>query len=472
MPPAVRSWIVRLHRWIGLPAGIGLFILFASGSLATFSLEIQQWMQPQSALSAPETVEGLTHAGLLLTDAQHAHRTAFLRIPFARDPVFRLWQYDGHVFHGPALHPSTGVPLPMRDVVGGSFFVTLHECFYMHNFWGRLLVAIAGVGLILALITGVTLQYRRFFSDLLLFRPNAAPHRWWLDLHLLVGTLSFPVVMIIGLSGVILQIQSLSRPHAHAHVQNSSHSSVSDRTSQRSPAKLSVLEQQGKHLWKETKGGFFMPNGEETYLYHPDHTSFCLTRLRISAAHPLPPATASCPSLRSILSGIHNMRWAGVTLRWLYFLVGISGALMMASGLVLFYRTEQRHLKHTQHRSSFTLRLIYSTNTACIIGFPLACLGLLWSTRLPEWPSIASLPWETGIFFSLWGGSLLHALFVPQAARLQLLVLTLLGIGLLPLDWLTRPWMTARPWLFLSVDGCALLVGLTSLMGYRRLQSS
>lgn len=466
MSPAFRSWIVLLHRWVGLPAGVSLWVLCATGSLAVFSTEIQQWMQPQAALSAAETAEGLTQAGRLMAEEQHKNHIAFLRTPLERDPVFRLWKYDGYVLHGPALHPSTGLPLPTRDVVGGSFFVTLHDCFYIPNLWGRSLVALAGGAMLVALITGVILQFRRFFSDLLLFRPHAAPHRWWLDLHLLIGTLALPVLMIVSLSGVILQIETLT--YSPPKAQKPPHSShtvpplLSDS--------LVALEKQGQHLWGKTQGGFFMSFGNETFLYHPDSTSFCIARARISATHPLPESTPTCPSLESIMAGIHNMRWAGLTMRWLYFLTGIAGALLVGSGLILFYKTEKRHLKETHYASSFALRLLYGVNTACLLGFPIASLGLLWSTRLPNWPTLNNLPWETGVFFTLWAASLIHALAAPRAASLQLLILSIVSAGLFPLDWLTRPWATARPLLFLSVDSCGLFIAIAALTAYRKMQ--
>ncbi|MXV36191.1 MULTISPECIES: PepSY domain-containing protein [unclassified Saccharibacter] len=467
MSPALRSWIVFFHRWTGFPVGVGLFVLFASGALVTFNLELQQWMQPQTALLAPETTNGLTHAEKLLLPEGKKHETtsSFLRLPFNRDPVFRLWQYDGYFFHGPALHPETGQPLPTRDVVGSSFFNTLHAYFFLPNLWGRSLVSLLGVTLLIPLITGVMLHWRRFLSDLMLFRPHASSHRSWLDLHLLIGTLTLPLVFIIGLSGGILQIQNIlnSLPPSPVHL-----SFPPTNTAPLSSKSLSALEAQGKHVWGDTAGGFFMPIGNDIYLYRPDQATFCITRAHISTTHPVPPTLPYCPDFHSLLTGIHLMRWAGPTMRWLYFGLGIVGAFLMASGLILFYKTECRQVKGRSPNNSLGLRVIYAFNTATIIGFSIATLGLLWSTRLPALPVLPPRSWETALFFALWAGSLVHALCFRNAARCQLLLLCIMGMGLLPIDLLTRPLVTDRPLLFLSVDGCGGTVGLLSLFAYRR----
>lgn len=456
MTPTFRSWIVFFHRWIGFPIGIGLFILFATGSLAVFSLEIQQWMQPQTSLSSFQNMKGLDQAGEMLARAHHNEQNTFLRIPLPRDPVFRLWHYDGHTFRGPALNPTTGEVLPARDVVGGTFFVTLHDCFYMPNFWGRVLVCLAGLGFIVALLTGVMLQYRRFFSDFLLFRPRAAPHRFWLDTHLLIGTLGLPILLIIGLSGTILQLQKLTfsfgSPHSRTVTPPPKPTPLPSTT-------LSNLQQQGNLLWGTTQGGFFMPLGKETYLFQPDNMHFCITRSHISATHPLPEEPSSCPSLKSFLTGVHNIRWAGFTVRWLYFAVGVAGSVLMASGLILFQRTEHRRLSHNTRSSRLALQIINSLNIGTIIGLPIASLGLLWSTRLPEWHNMMPVTWETAIFFSLWGGSFAHALVHARALHVQSIILTVLGLGLLPIDMVTRP-LTTNLTLFLSIDLCGTAIGL------------
>lgn len=477
MSPRLRSILRLFHRWIGFPAGVFLFILCFTGSLACFSPEIQDWMQPSTTLHAPlppMTSSGLTEAGRRLKEQLNAGHFAFLRLPSPRDPVFRLWHYDGHIFLGPALAPDTGLPLPGRDVPGGTFFVTLHSHLYLPTPWGQVVIVVAGTALLATLLTGLWLQLRRFLPDLLLFRPHAARQRRWLDLHLLGGTLSLPVLFIIGLSGTVLQAQKLfqlaSPPH-HPSGHASRHQAQSAAPLSISADTLPTLARAGQQQWGTVAEGFFMQTGHDLSLYAPDNLHFCLQRQALTATHTTIPARPLCPTLHSLVLGLHNLRWAGLTTRWFYCLSGLLGCIIIGSGMILFLQSEQNSLAHlsTVSIAQRSLQQGYAAlTTATILGLPLATLALFWSTRLPAPSALPPLLWEEGLFFGLWGLSLLHACVSRHAATWQLALLATLGAGTTGLDLLTRPFHTGRPLLFSAVDALATCIGITCLSVLRR----
>ena len=459
MSPRLRTVLRLFHRWIGFPAGLFLFILCFTGSLACFSPEIQDWMQPRTTLQMPlpaMTQAGLSEAGQQLKTQLNEGTFAFLKLPSSRDPVFRLWHYDGHIFLGPALAPDTGLPLKEHDVTGGTFFVTLHSSLYLPSPWGQILTTIVGIGLLITLLTGLWLQLRRFLPDLLLFRPHAARQRRWLDLHLLGGTLSLPVLFIIGLSGVVLQSQKLlhmmSPPHrspGHA----SRHQPHASTAPSFSPTSLASLTENGIQQWGTVADGFFMQTGRDIGLYAPDSLHFCLQRQALTPARPSPPPRALCPTVHSFFMGLHDLRWAGLMTRWLYCLSGLLGCVIIGSGIILFLQSERNGLRHGYAALS----------TATLLGLPLATLALFWSTRLPSPAFLSPILWEKGLFFGLWGLSLFHGLITRQAVRQQLSLLTLLGLGTTGLDLLTRPFHTGRPFLFGATDALAACMGLAGL---------
>ncbi|WP_182040342.1 PepSY-associated TM helix domain-containing protein [Bombella mellum] len=488
MSPRLRTALRLFHRWIGFPAGLFLFALCFTGSLSCFSPEIQGWMQPRTALHSPlpaMTRTGLLKAGQELKKQLDTGTFAFLKLPSPRDPVFRLWHYDGHIFLGPALAPDTGLPLTDHDVTGGTFFVTLHASLHLPSPWGQLLTAIVGIGLLVTLLTGLWLQLRRFLPDLLLFRPRAASQRRWLDLHLLCGTLSLPVLFIIGLSGVVLQSQKLihmMNPPHHPSGHASRHQARTTMPLSLSPAIIDGLTENGLRQWGTVADGFFMQTGREIGLYGPDTLHFCLQRQALTPSHPTLPPRATCPTVHGFFVGLHNLRWAGLVTRWLYCLSGLVGCLIIGSGIVLFLQSERNGLAQSERNGlahagtvspcrSGLQHLYRALATATLLGLPLATLALFWSTRLPAPASLSTILWEEALFFGLWGVSLFHGLITRQAARHQLGLMAVMGLGLTGLDLLTRPFHTGRPFLFGSVDGLAACLGLTSLLYLRRHQS-
>lgn len=470
MSAQLRTTLRFLHRWIGFPAGVFLFILCFTGALAAFDQEIQSWMQPTSTLvKAPlfPSKKALTQAVSSLKEELQNGRFAFLKLPSPRDESFRLWHYDGHIFLGPALSPETGTPLPSSEVLGGSFFATLHCNLYLPQPWGIILTLLAGLALIATTLTGLWLQLRRFLPDLLLFRPRAHPHRRWLDLHLLAGTLTLPALLLAGISGVVLQSQDLLRIITPPHPP-SGHISRHQQNIFSPPATSSLdvlaLSQKGQQQWGRIAGGFLMQRGNEIGLYAPDDLHFCLKRQVITPHYPLAPSQAACSTVRSIFAGLHDFRWADLTSRWLYFGVGILGCLIIASGMVLFLRTEAYNHPHNAEKAPCSpnlFSLYYSLTVSTLIGLPIASFALLWSTRLAS-PLSSSIMWEKIVFFSLWGLSGLHAILMQRAHTQQAILLTLLALGLPLLDLATRPWHTARPFLFGSVDLISVTLGLSA----------
>lgn len=473
MSPRLRTALRFFHRWIGFPAGLFLFILCFTGSLACFSPEIQGWMQPRTTLQAPlppTTQAGLLEAGLALKTQLDGGTFAFLKLPSPRDPVFRLWHYDGRLFLGPALAPDTGLPLKDHDVTGGTFFVTLHSSLHLPSPWGQIIITLAGVGLLITLLTGLWLQLRRFLPDLLLFRPHAARQRRWLDLHLLGGTLCLPVLFIIGLSGVVLQSQKLLHmmhpPHrspGHA----SRHQAHTAAPPAISPAILTSLTDNGLRQWGTIADGFLMQTGRELGLYAPDNLHFCLQRHALTPSHPDMPPQALCPTVHSFFIGLHNLRWAGLMTRWLYCLSGLLGCAIIGSGMVLFLQSERNGLAHagTIPFSRQGLQRSYEAlSTATLLGLPLATLALFWGTRLPTLDALSPVIWEERLFYDVWGLSLLHGFITRRAARQQLGLLALLGFSTTGLDLATRSFHTGRPLLFMAVDALAACIGLVSLV--------
>src|SRR5690606_28144296 len=97
-------------------------------------------------------------------------------------------------------------------------------------------------------------------------------------------------------------------------------------------------------------------------------------------------------AIYNVFSSLHLLRFADTWLRWLFFIGGVLGSAMVASGMVLWVvkrlpqrRKQGSHLGH---------RLVESLNVAGIAGLPLAIAAYFWANRLLPVPMQARAEWE------------------------------------------------------------------------------
>ncbi|TPW36718.1 PepSY-associated TM helix domain-containing protein [Oecophyllibacter saccharovorans] len=486
-PAGLRGVLRFVHRWVGFPAGLVLTALFYSGLLSLFSADLQGWMQPATLTQAPLAPRALEEAEALvrhphskdsgLQASRHWKATPFLNLPQPGAPGLHLWQYDGHVFRGPALDPASGARLAGQDVAGGAFFVTLHDSFHLRAPWGSLLVTVAGGCFLVSLFTGLLLQWPRLKPAFLQFRPYGSAHRSWLDLHLLAGTLAFAVLLLTGVSGTFLAATDLLPEKVQPRLTNPPARLQDQSVLTPAPHTLPELVATGTALWGRGQNGFVLFSGLGATLYRSDGGQFCPMRSHVDTAGRV--TTARRCSLYGFMRGLHDLRWAPSTIRWLYGFCGLAGLGVLASGLILFQKSEARKAAAAPARAPRRLVGLYQGAViGALAGIPLATLGLLWASRLSS-PLPDPVLWQEEVFFTLWGTSFLLPLLswifpgapenMPRSQTLcwgsVLLPLSLLGLGLPVLDFITR-----HPSLFSTPDSAVLwgtdLAGvLTGLVG-------
>lgn len=113
--------------------------------------------------------------------------------------------------------------------------------------------------------------------------------------------------------------------------------------------------------------------------------------------------------------GLHAGRFAGYGGRWLYFLFGIAGTLMVASGLVL-WTVKRRERLPDPNRPHFGFRLVEWLNVAVIGGFPLGIACFFWANRLLPSTLPGRAAWEVHALFIAWSLAALTA-FVVKPSR-------------------------------------------------------
>jgi uncharacterized iron-regulated membrane protein len=97
--------------------------------------------------------------------------------------------------------------------------------------------------------------------------------------------------------------------------------------------------------------------------------------------------------------GLHEAHFASPSLRILFFLSGLAGSSMVATGLLLW---AVARLPKAGAAGGFGLRLVQSLNVATIAGLPTAIAGYFLANRLLPVALAGRADWEVRAFLAVW----------------------------------------------------------------------
>ena len=486
MRETLRTRMGWLHAWTGLVGGLLLVCIFATGSLSVFDAEITRWMQPEVQVQ-PETA--LTPAALdiaaRMIEREYSHGvSAFLILPSARSPTLQVLHYDGRGFVGTVLDPGTGAVIPARQTQGGELFFRFHYTLCLPGPMGILAVNLLGVGLLVALVSGLVIHIRALVPDIVLLRLHATRLRAWLDTHLLAGVLVLPFMLMITYTGVLANVDTLLPArsvasfwaHAAPHMQPPVVAPAQPPRAFTSLPPLAPLlatactrlggREAGFILFSPDQLSIFVSDGSGPFLTR-DHADFSLPE---GAPQPVLPNSTGIAHATQLMHGLHYARFAPIRLRWLYFASGLCATAVIASGLVLFFMKRRRDWGHTP-----AFRIGEGLPITALAGLPSGICALLWANRLLP----ATLPGRDGhevtICLAVWGLCALHAVLRSirgrslPAWREELALTAFLAGGLPFLDGLTAPCaLRAVPAVHMAVDGMGLSCAAIALYARTR----
>src|SRR3990167_8332130 len=423
----LRQAMLWLHSALGLACVGLLFVVFFMGSLSIYDSELDRWMLPQTRLKAPAAELSLGRH--VLPEVEHltagqALEQWYVELPSSRVPVLRLQTWDlqgqGQSYF---IDPGTGRSLAAAGSQGGDFFYRFHYMLHLEaGRLGLLLVGMASMAGLLVIVAGLLIHVR-LFKDFFSFRPDKAPRRL-LDLHNLSGVFALPFFLVILLSGLVINfpqyipagILSIYQEQA-GEFDGEARASFSRPPSGQAGnlASLEAMAVQARNIWQDGEPAFvrvWHPSDAQAYveisrslakrlsldaetLYFDGASGQLLHQARLQPA----------ASTYSLLAGLHVAHFQQPLLRALYFLAGMSGCLMLASGLL--YWTEKRRREPLHDRSE--VRLVTALSASLIGGLPLATLAMLVANQLLAQTLANRASWEVVIFFSAWLGAVLHA---------------------------------------------------------------
>jgi len=449
------SW---LHTWAGLIFGWVLFAMFLTGSLAFFRPEITRWMQPEIQVQPVPAVQAVETAQRYLADHAPDARRWFITPPSDREPLIQLLYQTPKPKPGERgfvrvkLDPATGQAVTARQTRGGDFFYRFHFELETAFPWGRWLASIAGMFMLVAIISGI-ITHKKIFADFFTFRPKKGGQRAWMDGHNVLSVLGLPFHLMITFSGLVLFMVMLmpagilavyDTPRAYTNEVFKS-SQVTPPQNQPAPlVAIAPLVEQAQQHWQGRLGRVTVNNpgdaGATITLVRSvsDGVSYGLLApyMRFDGAtgalQEAQDERSATAATAGVITGLHLGLFAEPVLRWLYFLVSLAGTAMVATGLVLWIAKRRQKARPGDAREAFSLRLVDGLNAGTIAGVVFGVAAVFLANRLLPADMPGRQVWEVRAFFLAWGGSLVYAFLFPRRKWRDLLAVAAAALALVP----------------------------------------
>lgn len=457
MSQGFRQSQATLHTWSGLLVGWMLYLIFLNGAISYWRDEVSRWMRPElgAVRDAPALVRGAT---AFLSDRAPQARQWTIELPNERGSgAWVAWQ-PKEVAERPrrgasggreATIGADGQPVRVRDTRGGDFFYRMHfDLHYLPIQWARWFVSFCTMFMLVAMLSGV-IAHKKIFADFFTFRRGKG-QRSWLDGHNALAVLSLPFHLMITYTGLIT-LMTVYMPWAALANYDDRMRLFDDIAPRNAPVKptgvaaalpdLAAIVRAAETHWGGGHVGALR-------IDYPGDAAMRVTALRRTSDQlpdrnePLEfdgqgrltrtsPEPSSSILARDGMIGLHAARFAPTAMRWLFFLAGVAGTLMVASGLVLWTVKRRERLADPQ-RPPLGFRTVERLNIAFVAGLPLASLAFLWSNR---WLPIAMdgrADREIAVYFVAWGTGIVHACVRPvrRAWAEQWAVAALMAVAL------------------------------------------
>lgn len=446
MSKGLRQSQSTLHTWSGLLLGWVLFLVFVTGTLAFWREALNRYMRPELArIEQPMRV--LDGAQRFLAKKAPDAKSWFITMPSPAMPGAQVsWQpqpkkgeHGGRRGGGrgrrdnQALIGADGMPTHARETRGGEFFYRFHfDLYYLPVVWSRWLVGVAAVMMLVAILTGIV-THKKIFRDFFTLRRRKG-QRSWLDGHNATAVLALPFHLMITYTGIVTLMALLMPWATVANYADETtmfadlfpEAPVVERTGQPVPIlPLSAIATDAERRLGGPIGAIQVSQPGDAaarVTLHRTPASLLNTRapsITYDGTNATPvwrsPPPGGAAATAGVMIGLHAGRFADLLLRWIYFLCGVAGTLMVASGLVL-WTVKRREKLPDPARPHLGFRMVERLNVAVIGGFPLGVAGLFWANRLLP----AALPgrsqWEVHVLFIAWGGAVILSLLRRPSA--------------------------------------------------------
>lgn len=408
----------HIHTWTGIVSGLFLFICFVTGALTMFDRPLNQWaLQPEGQLPPIALEDYDTLIQKVLSEHPQAQHEMTVYLPAAMPqsaPV--TWIVEDHNTHQETYwHASldtNGELIAQTTSVSaiGDFMDHLHRTAGIpggsgHDAFGTYVMGVVAALYFVALVSGLIIFLPSWFKDFLTVRRGKNRKRFWVDFHNVLGISALPFHIIIAITTVVFAYHDLFYDSLRSWIYQDTpmFNRLAPPASERNLADLATLEQMtaavrqlepdfepatfqfrgldsprasttigGLMDGQWVRGPYYAYVVSDPYTAKPGYTAM------------LPNQPGSLAKFVNAFFTLHFGGFGGDTVRWLYFAMGISGALLFLSGNILWIETRRKRQKKSdapvqQKRSTRVMaRLTVGVCLGALTGIALSFLTVHW----------------------------------------------------------------------------------------------
>ena len=408
-----------VHSWVGIIAGLALFIAFYAGAITMFEDPLNRWasaptpIAPAPSLAqTPELVDKVLRAH---PEARAAYTVNFEVGP--EMPARVSWTKGNRRVPGPtwlaSLAPDGSLQVVQQQASPVANFIdVLHEQIGL-PFPHDVSMPIMGVISLLyaiAIISGIICLLPSLVKDLFALRFGRNVKRMWLDLHNVLGLFSLPFHIIMAVTAVVFAfhdeiytaqgaVQQIGAPKLERPARpdrNAPPPALEAVTGTLPPLELQRrIAQQAPgfqlrtvtYEYNATEGrhgaiaGYDPRYGARAPVYGLGEVD---TRTgAITGADYMPGRQNAWFATVTSFFALHFGSFGGAPVRWAYFLLGLAGAFLFYSGNLLWIESRRK-----KERKSGAVMQTRATRIlgALTVGVPLGCIaGISLTIAAAKW---------------------------------------------------------------------------------------
>lgn len=404
-----------VHTWTGLLAGFALFIAFYAGALTMFHDEIDTWAMPRAEMARADTMD---RAHRMLDDivAKHPAARASIGVTYPADhpshEVAAYWMEKDGSWRTQSLDDTTARDAEDHEHGLADFIYELHYDLGIPRI-GIYLMGVVSVIYGLALLTGLLIHLPNLVRELFALRPGHNLKRLWQDAHNVIGILSLPFHIVFAMTGALLcltlvMLMAFNTVAFDGKLMGAFERMTSALPETRdgggsavmlTPAELGARARQAalaagaadfepdymRYVHYGHTGAAAEVRGTSTKtlgeygMVSLDAVDGRVLKVQVSGARDANHATYAA------IFGLHFGTFGSLSLRWLYFLLGLAGAFLFYSGNLLYIETRR---KRRQADQPLKVRAMATATVGVCLGacFAVSCtflgnlLGSVWGT--------------------------------------------------------------------------------------------
>ncbi|MEL7317101.1 MAG: PepSY-associated TM helix domain-containing protein [Pseudomonadota bacterium] len=461
--------IYDLHSWTGVCLGIMMFFVCFTGSVALFHHEFEPWEDEvrrgeitANPIPIHDKVEELVaradgkfepnFVNIGVPHGAHGHYDLFVGGPDANKEFQSIEA---------RISATTGEELPYREEGANRLLYDLHRDLSWPDALGgrqvgRIIVGLVGIAFLLLILTGIV-AHTKITKELFTLRYLKSVRLKWQDSHKVMGLWTLPFAAMIALTGAFLGVVALLLPLMAFVTMKGDQEALIAELGLEQPTRAGIsapmipVDEIGPRIHPETGNevnfirytnwgdqnaqAILSYKAEQRLLYSDTLTMSAVTGEQ-QADQDLFLTNGPFAYVLATFSPLHYGTYGGITLKLIYFVLGMGIAVMSALGNMMWL--ERRRHGGEGNKSDRYYAILSALNTGVCAGLPLAAVSVLAFDKV-YWGAEAARYSSMVIFlFAVWLAVAVFAFFRGNdyKANRELLAVTGFGLAALaPLNW-------------------------------------